>query len=163
MYDLMVKTTTELKNHTLKMWLDQPLTDIAAVFFFCWGVQGAGSGVVVWPVVAGVSSSPFLVSGIDLGCGQSGKTVVLAADKLLSICSAFWVVDGKGLLLAWACSASKIMAVRCPPPLSVCRVSDSTLAKPSKGWTVARTPFNSRLWKVCCTSSGHSAGKCSLP
>lgn len=146
----------------MKWWLNQPLTVTAEVFFIWWGAQGAGSAVMVWRELS-VSSSPFWVSGIDLGCGQSGTTVVLAADKLLLVCAAFWVVEGKGLLLAWACSSSKIMAVRSPPPLSVCRDSDITLAEPSKDWTVARTPFESRLWKVCSTASGHSAGKGSLP
>ncbi len=118
---------------------------------------------MVRPVVAAVCSSPFWVSGVDSDWGYSGTTVVLAVDVLLSICSAFWVVDGHWLLLAWACSASKIMAVRCPPPLLVGRVSESTLAEPSKDWTVARMPFNSWSWNICSTSSGHSAGKCSLP
>lgn len=147
----------------MKLWLDQPLTDTAEEFFFCWGVRGVASGLMVRPAVAVVCSSPFWVSGTDSGWGQSGTTVVLAVDVQLSVWSAFWVVDGHRLFLAWACSASKIMAVSCPPPLVVGRVSESTLAEPSKDWTVARMPFNSWSWNICCTSSGHSAGKCSLP
>ncbi|TNN67691.1 hypothetical protein EYF80_022007 [Liparis tanakae] len=55
------------------------------------------------------------------------------------------------------------MAPTCAPPLSVGRASDSTFSEPLKDWTVARTPLDSRFWNSCCTSSGSSAGKCSLP
>lgn len=120
------------------------MTDNAEVFFF-WRVWVVGSGVTVRPVVAVLFSTSVWVSGTDLGWGQSGTTVVLALDALLLVWSGFWAVDGEDLLLAWSCSASRIMAVRCPPPLSVGRVSESTLTEPSKDWTVARTPFNSRF------------------
>lgn len=77
-------------------------------------------------------SSLFWISGIELGWGQSATAVGLGEGVQLSVWSALRVVSGYGSVLAWACSASKIMAVRCPPPLSVGRVSESTLARPSK-------------------------------
>lgn len=150
----MAMTCNSFDNHTVKKGLYQPLTD-AAKLLLVWGVHGVSSVVVVWTIVAGDSSSPFWVSGTDSGCRHSATTAVL------SVSSAFGGVDGEGFLLA--CSKPKIMAVSCPPPLSVRWVSDSTLAEPSKDWTVARTFFNSRLLNSFCTSSGHSAGKCSLP
>lgn len=114
------------------------------------------------PVVAVVLSSTFGVSGMD-GSGQSGQSGAAVVDVLLSTWSVFTVSVGQGLLLVLACSASKIMIVMCPPPRSVGRVSERMLAEPSKDWTVARTPLISRLLNICCTSSGHLAGKCSLP
>lgn len=137
------------------------MTDTAGVFLFCCGGWGDGSGVRVRQVLDVLSSSLFLISGIELGWGQSATG--LGEGVQLSIWSVLWVVSGYGSVLVCACSASKIMAVSCPPPLSVGRVSESTLAKSSKEWTVARTPFNSMVRNICCTSSGHSVGKCSLP
>lgn len=143
------------------MWLNQPIANTAEVFLSCWDVQGPSTVLTVRPVpVSGASPWPFSVSGINSGCGHTGR----GADGLLSFCSAVRLTDvGTSLFSTWACSTSMIMALRCLPPLSVCILSDSTLAKPSKSWTVATTPFDSRLLKVCSTSCGHSAGKCSLP
>lgn len=140
-------------NHTIKKGRYPPLTD-AAKLLLVWGVHRVNSVVVVWTIAAGASSSPFWVSGTDSGCRHSPTTE-------LSVSSAFWGVDGEGFLLA--SSEPKIMAASCPPPLSVHWVSDSTFAEPSKDITVARTFFDSRPLNSFCTSSGHSAGNCSLP
>lgn len=86
-----------------------------------------------------VLTGSFWFSGTDLGLEPSGAAAVLT-DVLLPVLSVFWVEVVQGLLLLWACNASEIMSVTFPPPFSAGRVSESTLAEPSKCWTVASTP-----------------------
>lgn len=142
----------------------QPGTDGAGVFFSSWGVQAIGVVLIDWKVLLGASSGPICVIDIGFGWGLWGIT-----SALLPVCSGIWpneerwVLVWSWLTLVWPWRASSIMAVSWRLPLSVSRQSDSTLAEPSKDSTVARTPFDVRVWKVCCTSSGHTAGKCSLP
>lgn len=149
----------------------QPGTYDAGVFFSSWGVQATGLVLMDWQVLLGACSGPICVTDNDFSWGLWGIT-----SALLPICSRIWrnkerwvlvwswlALVWSWLALVWSWRASSIIAVSSRLPLLVSRQSDSTLAEPSKDWTVARTPFDNRVRKVCCTSSGHTAGKCSLP
>lgn len=108
-------------------------------------------------MAAAVLSSPFWVP--DLDRRPSGAAEVAAAAAAAEAGSSVWSTFGaagvRGLLVASAFGASRIMAETSRPPFSVGRASVSTFSVPLKDWTVARKPLNSR--------SGRFAGKCSLP